>query len=75
MPVKKSSFEVNDECPKNLHDLQSDYHSHQKEWKLLNAISLYAICMIKKLCSSHEIFKTSIRSWSNIKECAQSNPV
>ena len=31
MPVKKSSFEVDDECPKNLHDLQSDYHSHQKE--------------------------------------------
>ena len=24
MLVKKSSFEVDDECPKNLHDLQSD---------------------------------------------------
>ena len=24
------------------------YHSYQKEWKLINAISLYVICMIKR---------------------------
>ena len=29
--------------------------------------------MIKRLCCSHKIFKTSIRSWTNIKESAQSN--
>ena len=31
--------------------------------------------MTKKLYFSHKNFKTSIKSWTNIKESAQTNPV
>ena len=51
------------------------YHSYPKEWKLINATSLYAICMIKKLCCSHKIIKTSIKLWANIKEDSWSNTI
>ena len=40
-------LEVDVEYPKDLHNLNSN-DSYQKEWKLKNAIRLYAICMIKK---------------------------
>ena len=36
------------EYPKDLHNLQSDLLFLQKEWKSKNAISMYAVCMIKK---------------------------
>ena len=51
------------------------YHSYQKEIKLINEINLYTNCGIKKLRCPHKILKTSIRSRTNIKESAQSNPV
>ena len=42
-------FEVYAEYPKDLHNLQTIYHSYQKEWKLKYAICLCVICMIKKI--------------------------
>ena len=41
-------LEVEVEYPKDFIICIVIYHSYQKEWKLKNAISLYAICMIKK---------------------------
>ena len=51
------------------------YHSYRKEWKLINAASLHATCMIKKLCCSYKIIKTSIKSWANINKSSWSNPI
>ena len=31
----------------------------------MNAVNLYAVYMIKKLCCSHQNFQTSIRSWTH----------
>ena len=40
--------------------------------KLINAASLHAICMIKKLSCSCESFKSSIiESWINTKNCIE----
>ena len=41
-------LEVEVEYPKDFIICIVIYHSYQKEWKLKNAISLYAICIIKK---------------------------
>ena len=41
-------LEIDVEYPKYLHSLHRNLQSYQKEWKLKNAIRLYAICMIKK---------------------------
>ena len=45
------------------------YHSYQKERKLKDAISLYAICLIKKeqFCL-HKSSKTSIESWAILEK-------
>ena len=40
-------FEVDVEYRKNLHDLQSDLTFFSEIVKLINAIRLYVICMIK----------------------------
>ena len=55
------------ECPKNLHDLHSDLPFLPERMKI-NAASLYAVCMRKKLCCSCKKFKTSIKSWSSTKK-------
>ena len=52
-------LEVNIKYPKNLHDLHSVLSFLQEKMKI--ATSLYAICMIKKLCYSYKSFKTSIK--------------
>ena len=57
-------LEVDVKYPKNLHDLHNDLPF----LKLINATSLYTICMIKKLCCPYKIIKTNIKSWANIKE-------
>ena len=44
------------------------YDSHQKEIKVINMTSLYAICMIKKLRYSCKILKTVIKLWINTKK-------
>ena len=44
------------------------YHSYQKEGKLINVQSLYAISMIKKICFSHKNSEASIKSWINTKK-------
>ena len=41
-------LEVDVKYPKDLHNLDIDLPSYQKEWKLKKAISLYAICVISK---------------------------
>ena len=51
------------------------YNSYQKERKSTKCSKLVCNLYDKKLCCSHKILKTTIRSWSNIKESAQSNSV
>ena len=41
-------LEVDIKYPKNVHVCIVIYHSYHKKWKLINARSLNAICMIKK---------------------------
>ena len=61
-------LEVDAEYPKNLHDLHSDFPFLHERMKVNKFNKLYAIFMIKKLCCSYKIIKTSIKSWANIKE-------
>ena len=42
-------LEAKIEYPKDLQDLDSDYHSSMKQRKLINVISLYANYMIKAI--------------------------
>ena len=44
-----------------------------KRRKSGNVISLFVTFITKKLCFLHKNFKTSIKSWINIKESTQSN--
>ena len=53
--------EVEVEYLKNLHDLIIIHHFYQKEWKLINSVNLYAICMIKKLFYSRKNFKNALK--------------
>ena len=48
--------------------MHSDLRFLPERMNTENATSLYEICMIKKLCCSYKIIKTSIKSWANIKE-------
>ena len=55
-------LEVDVEYPKNLHDLHSDLPFLAERTKIDKLVcNLYAICMIKKLCCSYKIIKTSIK--------------
>ena len=67
-------LEVDVTYPKNLHGLHEDLPFLLERMKLVNARSLYAICMIKKLCCSYKVIKTRLKSWTNIKEGSKSNP-
>ena len=62
-------LEVNTDYPKRLQELHSDLPSLTEEWKSVNVISLYAICILKKIYGS-KTFKTSIKSWSSTKKSA-----
>ena len=61
-------LEADVKYPKNLHDLHSDLPFLPERMKIDKFSKLHAICMIKKLCCSYKIIKTSIKSWANIKE-------
>ena len=61
-------LEVNVKYPKNLHDLHSDLPFLPERMKIDKCNKLVAIFMIKKLCCSYKIIKTSIKSWADIKE-------
>ena len=67
-------FDADVEYPKNVHDLHSDLPFLPERMKINKRNKLVCNLYDKKLCCSHEIFE-SIRSWTNIKESAQSNPV
>ena len=60
-------LEVDVKYPKNVHGLNEVLPFLPERMKRVNARSLYAICMIKKLCCSHMIIKISLKSWFNIK--------
>ena len=47
---------------KNVHDLNSDLPFLQERMEINKCNKLYAICMINKLCCSHETFKIGTRS-------------
>ena len=68
-------FEVHVECPKDLHDLHIDLPFLPERMKINKCNKLVCNLSEKELCCSNKIFKTSIRSWINIKESAQSNSV
>ena len=52
-------FEVDIEYPRELHDLHSDLPFLQEKMEInMYTTSLYAICMIKKLCCPCKITKT-----------------
>ena len=44
------------------------YHSYQNESKLINVKNSLVICKIKKICCTHKIIKTSIKSWIKINQ-------
>ena len=58
-------LEVYVEYPKDLNNCVAIYHFYQKEWKLRNTISLYAIFMIKNIYKSS---KTNTESWTYIEK-------
>ena len=64
-------LEVDVKYPKIYMVSMRIYHSYLKEWKLVNARSLHAISMIKKLCCSHKIIKTSLKSWAKVHRVIQ----
>ena len=59
-------LEVDAEYPKNLHNLHSDLSFLPDRMKINKCKN--TICMIKNLCCSYKIIKTSIKSWVNIKQ-------
>ena len=74
--TKGYNLEVDVEYPNILHICIVIYYALPERMKIDKCNKL--VCNLydkKKLCCSHEIFKTSIRSWNNIKESAQNNPV
>ena len=58
---KGNIFEVDVEYHKRLHNLNCDLPFLPERMKLINAISLHAMFIIKKLCCLHKSFKTSIK--------------
>ena len=61
-------FEVDFEYPKNLHDLYSDLPFLPERIKS-NKCSMLVCNFYNKNNYVHKIIKTSIKSWTNIKEC------
>ena len=66
---KGYNLEVDVKYPKNLHGLHEDLPSLPERMKIGKCKKL--VCNLydkKKLCCSHKIIKTSLKSWVNIKE-------
>ena len=61
-------LQVDLKYPKNLHDLHSDLPFLPERIKINKCNQLVCNIYDKKLCCSHKVFKTDIRSWTNIKE-------
>ena len=62
-------LKVDVEYPKNLHGLHEDLPFLPQRMEIGKCKKLVSVCMIKKkLCCSHKIIKTSLKSWANIKE-------
>ena len=61
-------LEVDVKYPKNLHDLHSDLPFLPERMKIDKCRKLVCNLYDKKNCCSHKIIKTSIKSWTNIKE-------
>ena len=55
-------LEVDVKYPRKLHNLHSDLPFLPKKWKLINVKSLCVIYIIKKICPTHKVIKTSIKS-------------
>ena len=54
--------------PKELHDLHSDLPFLQKKMKIDKCKKLVCDLHNKKICSTHKVIKTSIKSWIKIKK-------
>ena len=67
-------LEVDSQYPKWLHNFYYDLPFLRERMKNNKCNMLACNLYDKKLCCSHKSFKTSIKSWTNIKERAQNNP-
>ena len=67
-------LEVDSQYPKWLHNFYYDLPFLRERMKKNKRNMLACNLYDKKLCCSHKSFKTSIKSWTNIKERAQNNP-
>ena len=65
---KGYTYKVDVEYPKDLHGLHSDLPFLSEIVKINKCSELVCNLYHKKLCCSHKSFKTSIRSWTNIKK-------
>ena len=67
-------LEVDVEYPKKLHNLHCNLTFLQERMKINKCNKLVSVWW-KNPCCSQKSFKTSIKSWTNIKQSAQSNPI
>ena len=61
-------LEVDVKYPKNLHGFHDDLPFLPERMKIGKYKKLVCNLYDKKLCCSHKIIKTSLKSWANIKE-------
>ena len=61
-------IEVDVKYPNNLHGLIEDLPFLPERMKIGKCKKLVCNFMIKKLCCSHKVIKTSLKSWINIKK-------
>ena len=66
-------LEVDVEYPKNLHKLHSDLPFLPERIKINKCTKLACTVQERKICYPYISFKTSIKSWINIKKGTQSN--
>ena len=64
-------LEVDVKYPKKLHDLHSDLPFLPRRMIIDKCKKLVLICIIKKICCTYKVIKTSIKSWINIKKHSQ----
>ena len=68
-------LEVDVEYPKTYLILIKIYHIQQKKRKSENVKILFVTYKLKKICCSHNNFKTNIKLWINTKQGTQSNSI
>ena len=59
-------LEADIKYPRKLHDLHSDLPFLPKRMKLVNVKNSCIIYVIKKICCTYKIIKTSTKSWIKI---------